>query len=270
MHARSQTNVWGSRVVRSTLEDVASFDAATGTVVVRILYDGLGLAGKTQSLRCVRDSFPTRSGRLYVPEENSAGRTLYFDWLEIDAGHIAFDRGASNEVHPLRVELLTVPGQSVYAQRRYTLLHSADALIVVVDSTPDGLNRGAFGMRFLRAAFDSFEGVAPPLLIQANKQDLPTAVRAPGVRSTLGLSPKDEVVETSARDGEGIRFAFVRAIQRARNHVTALLDGQPASSLPAAENDPEAVYRRLQAAELEHGDNLEGEILVDRLLTSES
>lgn len=245
---------------------MASFDPASGAVVVRILYDGLGLAGKTRSLRCVRDSFPSRSGQLYVPEENATGRTLYFDWLEIDAGRIVLDRGSHDDIHPLRVELLTVPGQSVYAQRRYTLLRSADAVIAVIDSTPAGLHRGAIGIRFLRAAFDALDAPPPPLLVQANKQDLPDALRQPAVRTALGLSAGDDVVETSAATGEGIRVAFLKAIQRARDHLSLQLGDRPVTSLPRAENDPEAVYRQLQIDELERGDHLEGELLADQVI----
>lgn len=247
---------------------MASYDPSTRSVIVRILYDGLGLAGKTRSLRHVREAFSSRSGRLYVPEENAHGRTLFFDWLELDAGRILFERERGLADYALRVELVTVPGQSVYVQRRWSLLRSADAVIAVVDSTPAGLRRGAHGVRFLRAAFEQLGLPVPPLVVQANKQDLAGAARAESVRAQLELEPELDIVEASALTGMGIRETLLKAIKHARGSVQAQLEGRAPSTLPRAEGDPERLYRRMVAVESERGDRLEGELLADRLLSA--
>lgn len=236
---------------------MASYDPSTRTIVARILYDGLGMAGKTRSLRRIQEFFSSRSGAIYVPEERK-GRTLYFDWLELDAGRI--------DDYSLRVQLMTVPGQWVYVQRRWSLLRSPDAIIVVIDSTPEGRHRGAYAMRFLRAALDQMGSGAAPIVVQANKQDLPDAARGDELRAELQIDPSVPVVEASAENGDGIRMALVMAIQAARDHIRRQLDGQPPTTLPPIESDPEQIYQQMRQAEIDHGDTLEGEMLAEQVL----
>ena len=42
-------------------------------------------------------------------------------------------------VRPLRCQLLTVPGQFAFADRRYRLLRGIDAVVMVCESTPNGI-----------------------------------------------------------------------------------------------------------------------------------
>ena len=242
---------------------MASYDPGTKSVVVRIVYDGSGLAGKTRTLRWVSETFAARTGPLYVPAESASGRTLYFDWLELDGGHFVNEAGRA---HPLRVELVTVPGQSAYVQRRYGLLRSCDAVISVLDSTPKGLRRAAPGLRFLHAALAELGSAAPPLVVQANKQDLPFAQSAASVRRALSIGADVDVVETSAATGAGVREALVKAIQRARGHVRGALGGRAPTWLAPNQSTPESLYRRMRAFEAVHADHLPGELLADRLL----
>lgn len=235
---------------------MARFDEARGAVVARILYDGLGTAGKTSSLRKLRELLSQRSGEIYAPEEAN-GRTLYFDWLEVDAGR--FDG------HRLRVELLTVPGQWAYAHRRFMLLGSPDAVIAVVDSTPHGLTRAAYALAFLRKALAAHERPPPPLVVQAHKQDLAEAGSVEHIRAHLAVPSEIPIVGTSAETGEGLRHAFVVAVQHARAHIRRTLDGAAADTLPRALEPPELLCAEMRRAERE-GAELEGErVLADVL-----
>src|SRR5690606_25899325 len=126
---------------RSThAEDMmAIFDRENGKLVVRVVYDGPGNAGKTTNILEICRFFSTmRRGELVSPEEH-AGRTLWFDWVQVDAGVVAG--------YGLRCQVVTVPGQLVLRRRRSALLRSADVVVLVCDSTPSGLARlrPAFG-----------------------------------------------------------------------------------------------------------------------------
>ena len=234
---------------------MARFDETRGAVVARILYDGLGTAGKTSSLRKLRELLSQRSGEIYVPEEAN-GRTLYFDWLEVDAGH--FDG------HRLRVELLTVPGQWAYAHRRFMLLGSSDAVIAVVDSSPHGLTRAAYALAFLRKALAAHER-SPPLVVQAHKQDLAEAGSVDHIREHLAVPSAIPIVATSAETGEGLRHAFVLALQHARAHIRMTLAGAAAETLSHVLEPPESLCAEMRRAERE-GAELEGErVLADVL-----
>jgi signal recognition particle receptor subunit beta len=231
---------------------MAHYDEARGAIVARILYDGLGTAGKTSSLRRLREILSQRSGEIYVPEEHR-GRTLYFDWLEIEAGRL--------DDHPLRVHLMTVPGQWAYVHRRYTLLRSADALIGVVDSTPQGLVRAAYAINFLRRVLA--RSGAPPLVVQAHKQDLADAAPVDVVRQRLDVVTP--IIGTSAVTGEGLVHSFVTALQSARAHIRHHLGGRAPSTLPPLVESPEELYVRMRE-EARSPEELEGERVLAEVL----
>src|SRR4028118_139966 len=98
-----------------------SFDLARGCIVMKIVYDGPALAGKTTNLQKLCSMFPIeRRSELFTPGALK-GRTMFFDWLEIDGGK----KGR----HAYRFQLLTVPGQTQRSYRRRPLLQMADAVV---------------------------------------------------------------------------------------------------------------------------------------------
>lgn len=236
---------------------MATFDPNTGTITLRVVYDGLGMAGKTTNLRQLHELLSqARRGDLYIPEERR-GRTLYFDWLEVEAGQFGDLR--------LRCQLLTVPGQFSYVQRRWHLLNAPDAIIAVVDSTPQGIVRARYALRFLQEAI---AGQSPPvpLIVQANKQDIEGALPGPEVRGILQLSEKTRVVEASAVQGAGVRATLVFALQGARERLLQLTQAGGVEALPVGTETAEQVYQQLLQQELSDAENQAGEVLADRVL----
>jgi signal recognition particle receptor subunit beta len=236
---------------------MATYDPSTGTLTLRIVFDGLGMAGKTTNLRQIYEILSSsRRGDLYVPEERR-GRTLYFDWLEVEAGTL--------DEHRVRCQLLTVPGQFSYVQRRFHLLGSPDAIVVVVDSTPQGLVRARYALRFLQEAIASH--LPPvPLVVQANKQDLEGALPGDGVARALDLPPGTRVVEASALQGDGVRPTLVFALQAARERLLRQIRDAGMEAIPVGTETAEEVYHQLLRQETEGVEAKEGEILADRVL----
>jgi mutual gliding-motility protein MglA len=233
---------------------MAFFDPERRCLTLRLVYDGLGTAGKTTNVRQAHSLFTlARSGEVFAPVEEQ-GRTLFFDWLELEAGVV--------EDHPLRCQVLTVPGQFLYIQRRYELLRTADAVVLVCDSTPAGVVRSRYAFRFLRRMID--EGACPPvpIIVQANKQDLPDAMRAEALAAELGLEPGTRVIEASAMTGEGVRATLVYALQAARDELRAFLDAKGLAALPTRRETPQQVYEHL----LRHEEGDEGAELADAVI----
>ncbi len=194
---------------------MAFYDDARQAITLRIVYDGLGTAGKTTNIRQIHALFTlARCGDVFVPEEHR-GRTLFFDWLELEVGFL--------DEHRLRCQILTVPGQFAYVQRRWHLLNAPDAIVAVCDSSPSGVTRARYAMRFLSAMLEAGSCPDVPLLIQANKQDLPGALGAADLARELGLAPDTRVIEAVASQGEGVRETFVRALLAARERVRVQL-----------------------------------------------
>lgn len=221
---------------------MAYFDAERREIVVRIVYDGLATAGKTANLRALYTVYTGRAeGEIVVPAETPAGRTLYFDWLELRAGHI--------DDWPLRCQLLTVPGQFVFAERRFRLLREIDAVVLVCDSTSKGVEAARIAAIFLGRALGSSGQSDVPVIVQANKQDLPGALSPLDVAARLGLGERRAVIPACATSGDGVRETLITAIREARTRVRELLRRSDPEKLHPPSETAEQLYAALIAAE---------------------
>lgn len=207
---------------------MATFDRERREIVVRIVYDGAATAGKTANLRSLNASFGQRArGGLYAPEESATGRTLYFDSLDLETGHV--------EDWQLRCQIITVPGQLAFAERRYRLLRNVDAIVIVCESTPRGVRAARASLAFLDKALDDGRGRLP-MVIQANKQDLPDALSPEAIEEQLVPGRGHRVIGASALHGDGVRPTFLEALGAARNAVRErLIEGGPESLGPPLE-----------------------------------
>lgn len=210
------------------------FDTQSRRVVVRVVYDGPAQAGKTTNMQQLCRLFTSlRRGELRSFEER-AGRTLYFDWLHLDGGLVGG--------HPLRCQLVSVPGQAVLSQRRRHLLSKADAVVFVCESTRAGLD---MSRRMIESLFDG--GVARvPLVVQANKQDLPGVLSPAELARELALPAQVPVVGARAHEGTGVREALVLAIRAAANAVQRELIERGLDGLLGAVESCESLYQALR------------------------
>jgi len=226
---------------------VPTYDAQRGDIVLRIVYDGLGTAGKTTNLRMLHAAFQSRAmGEIVTPDESKTGRTLFFDWLELNVGHVGD--------WPLRCQVISVPGQFVYAHRRFHLLREIDGAVLVCDSTESGVAQGAIAMTFLRRALESLGGAAVPIVLQANKQDRPGALGADEVAARMPFET-EAVVPAVASTGDGVRLTLFRVLDLARDRVRERLrGGDPRNLLPHQSESAEALHASLISSE-EAGDS---------------
>src|ERR1700759_2466014 len=107
---------------------MAVLDPRNDTIVIRVVYDGAPMAGKSTSVGALGRGL---GSEVYSPAEVS-GRTMYFGWLEYPGGQF--------EGRRIRCQIISVPGQATLAPRRRRLLESADAIISVGDSSPAGFS----------------------------------------------------------------------------------------------------------------------------------
>jgi signal recognition particle receptor subunit beta len=216
---------------------MAVFDRQQEKLVARVVYDGPAGAGKTTNLNQLCRFFTMlRRSELVTPAE-AAGRTLFFDWLQLDGGLVG---GV-----PLRCHLLTVPGQAVLAHRRLHLLAGADVIVFVCDSTSSGVDMG-------RRMLDGLRGRLPdsatlPLVVQANKQDEPDCLTPGQVLEGLGLPGNVPVVPARAHEGQGLRETLVLAIRAAANVIQAHILAHGLHSLEGQVGSWDDLYQELQA-----------------------
>ena len=185
---------------------VAVYDPESKKLVVRVVYDGPGMAGKTTNLQQICNTFaPQRRSELYSGP-TAAARTLCLDYMHIDGGLV---RG-----HDLRCHLLTVPGQAVLNRRRQMILQMADTVVFVMDSTEEGVREALPMWRSLLACTGGPEA-GVPVVLQANKQDREGALSVPALRERWQLPSSIAVIAANAAAGHGVRETVVLAIRAA-------------------------------------------------------
>lgn len=216
---------------------MAVFDPEMRRIVLRVVYDGPGCAGKTTNLEALSGFFTRqRRGELWIPETVN-GRTQFFDWLDLDGGLV--------QGHPLRCQLVTVPGQRMLRGRRARLLEDADVVVFVAESTALGVQQ-AYRMLDVMGARRGPEAWPVPMIVQANKQDLPGALGEAEVRDRLGLEPTVPIVPARATEGAGVRETLVLAIRAAADRVQSMLVGRGVGTLEGPAARPEDVLEELR------------------------
>lgn len=223
---------------------MAVFDLEQQKIYVRIVYDGAATAGKTTNIRQLCSVFSTaRRSDLYTPSE-VGGRTVLFDWVQISTGLACG--------FPLVCQVVAVPGQVVLEPRRTHLLRTADAIVYVSSSSKRALARSRRALEPLRRELAS-RAHPPPLVLQANKQDLGDAVPALDVRAALGIDDGTPVTAARAVEGVGVMETFVLTVRAIANHLQerSAREGMSVAVMPA--ETPEEVEAYLAAEDLPAG-----------------
>lgn len=191
---------------------MAVLDSERGVVVVRLVYDGPPLAGKTTSVRALGRSLVRH---VETPQEID-GRTVFFDWMEYTAGLF--------EGHQIRCQIVSVPGQPNLAPRRRALLLAADAVVFVADTSSS--EAAARSAEYVNALASMLHRVDPPVgvVVQANKRDAPEAIGIPRLRSLLGSAMSGvAITESVAHEAQGTRETFVLGVRLALDRVRELV-----------------------------------------------
>ena len=155
-------------------------NAGLREVNLKIVYYGPGLAGKTTNLQYIHARMnPTTRGDL-VSLKTREDRTLFFDFMQLEFGEV-------KGLKP-RFSLYTVPGQVRYAATRRLVLQGADGVVFVADSRADRMAENLWSLAGLEQYLGK-GGLATgklPIVLQCNKQDLPSALAPADLRVRLG------------------------------------------------------------------------------------
>ncbi|HET7489977.1 MAG TPA: GTPase domain-containing protein [Acidimicrobiales bacterium] len=194
---------------------MALIDSERNALVLRIVFDGPPVAGKTATVRSLARLL---GGEVKTPEA-VAERTLWYDWMTYLGGR--FDG------RPILCQTVTVPGQAGLAARRRAILAGADVVVCVADTTEGGLDRSLHWYEGLLAHLAPITP-AVPVIVQANKRDHHRAVPLDVVAARIAAVGGDGGVltETNAMSGEGVRQTFVFAIRLALRRVAEIVAGE--------------------------------------------
>ena len=185
---------------------MASFSSATRELVLKLVYYGPGLGGKTTSLNTLHGTVrPEHRGKM-VSLATPVDRTLYFDFLPV--------RLPSVGEMQIRLQLFTVPGQVYFNATRKLVLTGADGIVFVADSQVARLDANIESLTNLRDNLAelgrSIEAV--PLVLAYNKRDLSDVLTVEELDRELNPFGAP-AIGTSAVTGSGL-FESLDAVVR--------------------------------------------------------
>lgn len=173
------------------------FNAAQREIVLKLVYYGPPLSGKTTNLQAIHRLLgPDLTGHL-TTLNTADDRTLFFDLLPV-----VFQSATG---YRIKVKLFTVPGQVVHAATRRLVLAGADGVAFIADSQVSesaANNEYWHGMRH----YLTQSGIDPdkvPRVIQFNKRDLPN-VRTDEELSLVHSRGREPVFKAVAIHGTGV------------------------------------------------------------------
>jgi signal recognition particle receptor subunit beta len=145
---------------------VAQVNPLTREVLIKLVYYGPGLGGKTTTLQKVHAASPAETRGKIVSLATPVDRTLYFDFMPLRVEPV--------HGYPVRLQLFTVPGQVYFNATRKLVLTGADGVVFVADSKRDRQDANLESLQNLEANLQeqSRSLASVPHVMQYNKRDL--------------------------------------------------------------------------------------------------
>lgn len=207
---------------------MAQVNPLTRELLIKLVYYGPGLGGKTTSLQRVHASSPPETRGQIVSLATPVDRTLYFDFLPLRLP-------AMRTLH-VRLQLFTVPGQVYFNATRKLVLTGADGVVFVADSQAERHDANLESLQNLKQNLGE-QGRALeeiPHVLQYNKRDL---------QNVLDLNELDRSLNqygapsfgTCATDGEGVLDALDTLVQMVIDDVSRRHD---LGEVPPADEGP--------------------------------
>lgn len=177
------------------------YDEDKKRMVLKLVYYGPALSGKTTNLLRLHDLLAREGRGELMMLDTTDDRTIFFDllpfFLEAPSGL------------KVKVKVYTVPGQVRHDATRKAVLQRADGVVFVADSQPaEGVNNAeSFGNLERNLSLVGLDIEQLPLVVQFNKRDLPDAVSENEIMRVWGEAGIP-VVMASALQGWGVVETF--------------------------------------------------------------
>lgn len=184
-------------------------------LVLKIVYYGPALSGKTTNLMQLHDILnPAKCGEL-MSFETKGDRTLFFDLLPMMV--------RSESGFRIKIKLFTVPGQVAHDATRKAVLSRADGVVFVADSQTSQAvsNFESFDNLEKNAGRVGIDFDALPLVVQFNKRDMNDIIGEDEVLQRW--RPTGLPVEFSmALYGKGVKETFAVALKATYHRLDRL------------------------------------------------
>ncbi len=157
-------------------------DGALSQITFKIVYCGPAMSGKSTNLRWIYRTVPEKGRGQFTSIATGAERILFFDFLSAELGTIkGFDSCLS---------LYTVPGRGLNRLTGKTILHAADGLVFVADSSVSRRQDNIRNLADIAKDLRDLELSDIPVIFQLNKRDAPDVMTVSDMTADLGLAGK--------------------------------------------------------------------------------
>jgi signal recognition particle receptor subunit beta len=185
---------------------MAELDPLKKRLIVKLVYYGPALSGKTTNLMRLHDMLNPENCGDFMAFETKGDRTLFFDFLPL------LIKAASGL--KIKIKLYTVPGQVAHDATRKAVLSRADGVVFVADSQTNQAvsNFESFDNLEKNAGRVGLDFTNLPLVIQFNKRDLKDILSETEINrrwQATGLP----LVFSSAISSRGVRDTFTQALK---------------------------------------------------------
>ncbi len=187
----------------------------TKEILLKIVFYGPGLCGKTTTLRHIHGTIPAHKRPAMVSLDTETDRTIHFDFLPM---HVAQLRGFD-----VRLQLYTVPGQVFYGATREIVLRGADGVVFVADSQRSRMEGNQISLddlaTNLKKLGSSIEAL--PIVLQYNKRDLPDILTVDEMDALF--NPRGVLsFPTSATTGAGVAEVLKEISSQTIKHYVSM------------------------------------------------
>ncbi len=177
---------------------MAQLNPDSRELTIKVVYYGPGLSGKTTNLQALFHKMdPKVRGRLMTLDTKD-DRTLFFDMMPV------FFRSAAGV--KVKLKLYTVPGQVMHESTRRIVLQGSDGVAFIADARRSERQvTSTYWHDMIRNL--QANGLDPrglPIVIQANKCDLPDVRTAAAEFADLRDLVQPPVIPAVAIRGEGV------------------------------------------------------------------
>jgi hypothetical protein len=198
----------------SRIEAVIEYDELEKRMVLKLVYYGPALSGKTTNLLQLHEQLHKEGRGDLMVLDTKDDRTIYFDLLPF---FLVAPSGLK-----IKIKVYTVPGQVKHDATRKAVLQRADGVAFIADSqlSETGNNFNSFENLEKNLAFVGLDIEKIPLVVQFNKRDLDQIVSEEEIRRVwepTGIP----VLLGSALIGTGVLETFVRLADRTYAQIDA-------------------------------------------------
>ncbi|HEX9079466.1 MAG TPA: GTPase domain-containing protein [Desulfuromonadaceae bacterium] len=190
------------------------FDEQNRKLVLKLVYYGPALSGKTTNLLCLHDRLVREGRGELMMLDTTEDRTIYFDLLPFFY--------VSPDGTRIKLKVYTVPGQVRHDATRKAVLQRADGVVFVADSQVSQManNFASFDNLERNLSLVGLDIERLPLVVQFNKRDLEDICPEAEVRSAWAPSGLP-VVMASALQGWGVLETFGAVVESTFDYADA-------------------------------------------------